>query len=98
MEEKKEKKGKKDKDQDDAPVVDTFFNKEINFSISWYSSLQEYHNQYMMDRIKIMDELTDKGKKTDIEHEQKMRAIELMKNPCFLIAHELYDALPIYQF
>jgi len=28
----------------------------------------------------------------------KKKSAELMNNPCFLIAHELYDALPIHQF
>ena len=29
---------------------------------------------------------------------EKEHAKEMMRNPCFILAHELYDALPIHQF
>jgi len=45
-----------------------------------------------------MGDLTKKGKAKTVEQEKKMAAKELMKNPCFVIAHELFDALPIHQF
>ena len=43
-----------------------------------------------------MSDLTQKGKSKKVEQEKKKAAKELMKNPCFIIAHELYDALPIH--
>ena len=76
--------------------IDRFFNKDQNFSITWYSSLKEYYNDYLKDRLALVDKITDRGKKAG-ELTQK-QAQELMKNPCFLIAHELFDALPIHQF
>lgn len=45
-----------------------------------------------------MNMLTNKGKKSQIETELKKQAEDQMRNPCFVIAHELYDALPIHQF
>ena len=78
--------------------IDKFYNKDSNFSITWYSSLAQYYNIYLQDRLRIMNKLTNKGKKKDVEQEKKRQAREMMKNPCFLIAHELYDALPIHQF
>lgn len=45
-----------------------------------------------------MKNLTNKGKKKNLESDAKRQAKELMKNPVFLIAHELFDALPIHQF
>ena len=44
--------------------VDRFFNKDQNVSIAWYSSLKEYYNDYLIERLKIVDEITDHGKKT----------------------------------
>lgn len=44
--------------------VDRFYNKDQNVSITWYSSLKEYYNEYLMERLKIVDEITDHGKKT----------------------------------
>ena len=35
-------------------------------------------------------------KRTDKDTQNKVRL--LTKNPCFVLAHELYDALPIHQF
>lgn len=43
-----------------------------------------------------MKNLTNKGKKKNLEADAKKQAKELMKNPVFLIAHELFDALPIH--
>ena len=40
--------------------------------------------------------ITNKGKKKQVDN--KKQAEQLMRNPCFVIAHELYDALPIHQF
>ena len=57
---------KKSKD-DEERGTDIFYNKEKNFSISWFSSLAEYHNSYMMDRMRILEKLTDKGKNVDVE-------------------------------
>ena len=45
-----------------------------------------------------MGDLTKGGKKKKVEQDKKKAAEELMKNPCFIIAHELFDALPIHQF
>lgn len=45
-----------------------------------------------------MKMLTNKGKKKNIENNMKKQAQDMMRNPCFVIAHELYDALPIHQF
>lgn len=84
-------------DFDDAKSdIDRFFNKDQNFSITWYSSLKDYYNDYLKDRLALVDKITGGGKKGG-ELTQK-QAQELMKNPCFLIAHELFDALPIHQF
>ena len=63
-------------------------------SIAWYSSLKEYYNEYLMERLKIVDEITDHGKKTG--ELSKEDAQDMIRNPCFIIAHELFDALPIH--
>jgi hypothetical protein len=76
--------------------VDRFHNKEQNFSITWYNSLNEYYNYYLEKRLDVMKNVTNKGKKKNLERDAKKQAKELMKNPVFLIAHELYDALPIH--
>jgi hypothetical protein len=76
--------------------IDRFHSKEQNFSITWHNSLNEYYSEYLEKRLNIMKNLTEKGKKKNLEKETKKHAAELMKNPVFLIAHELYDALPIH--
>lgn len=43
--------------------IDRFFNKEQNFSITWYSSLKDYHNDYLKDRLALVNKITDHGKK-----------------------------------
>lgn len=43
-----------------------------------------------------MKMITNKGKKKSVDKGMKKQAEEMMKNPCFVIAHELYDALPIH--
>ena len=78
--------------------VDRFYSKEQNFSITWYYSLNEYYQHYLNKRLGIMKNITNKGKKKNLEADAKKQAKELMKNPVFLIAHELFDALPIHQF
>lgn len=44
--------------------VDRFFNKDENISITWYSSLKEYYNAYLMERLEIVDKITEGGKKS----------------------------------
>ena len=83
----------------ESPIqVDRFKNKDQNFSINWYNSFSDYYNEYLKDRIELMNLLTNKGKKSEIEKSLKSQAEEQMRNPCFVIAHELYDALPVHQF
>jgi len=83
---------------EESGEIDRFFNKDLNFSISWFPSLKDYYNHYLKNRLDIVDALTNKGKKDKLEEEKKKIAENMMKNPCFVVAHELYDALPIHQF
>ena len=53
-----------------------------------------YYTEYMNERISVLDELSKKKDNEGLKRQAQM----LMKNPCFVIAHELFDALPIYQF
>lgn len=39
-----------------------------------------------------------RSKKSEKQSDLEQQARLLMKNPCFVLAHELYDALPIHQF
>lgn len=75
--------------------VDRFQNKDQNLSISWYPSLKDYYNEYLKVRLELVQSMTKSGKKAKLDREQ---AQVFMKNPCFVLAHELYDALPIHQF
>ena len=43
--------------------IDRFFNQDQNFSITWYSSLKDYYNDYLKDRLALVDKITDRGKK-----------------------------------
>lgn len=81
-----------------APEIDRFHNKGQNFSISWYPSFSEYYNGYLSKRLELMNTLTDKGKKKKIDADLKKQAANDMADPCFVIAHELFDALPVHQF
>ena len=83
---------------DSSQDIDRFYSKDQNLSITWYSTLNEYYQHYLDKRLGIMKNLTNKGKKKNLESDAKRQAKELMKNPVFLIAHELFDALPIHQF
>jgi SAM-dependent MidA family methyltransferase len=68
-----------------------FENKEINFSISWFPSVQTYYTEYMQKRIKVMKGLKE-GSDESLEEEAK----DMMNHPCFILAHELFDALPVH--
>ena len=74
--------------------VDRFFNKDHNFSITWYSSTGEFYNKLSAERLEAMKSLQGKSKRQRAMHQAR----ELLKSPCFVIAHELFDALPIHQF
>lgn len=54
--------------------VDRFKNKDQNFSINWYNSFSDYYNEYLKDRIELMNLLTNKGKKSEIENSLKNQA------------------------
>jgi hypothetical protein len=71
--------------------VDCFENKEINFSISWFPSVQTYYTEYMQKRIKVM-----KGLKEASDESLEEEAKDMMNHPCFILAHELFDALPVH--
>jgi len=74
--------------------VDRFFNKEHNFSITWYTSMQDYHAKLSAEKMELMRSLKGESKR-----QQEMRqAREMMRSPVFIFAHELFDALPIHQF
>lgn len=87
-----------DKSLTSEPEIDKFLNKDQNFSISWYSSFADYYNGYLSGRLELMNALTNDGKKKKIDATLKKQAAEDMQNPCFVIAHELFDALPVHQF
>ena len=38
---------KKQKEEENAPIVDKFINKDQNFSITWYPSLKDFYNEYL---------------------------------------------------
>lgn len=78
-----------DKDQQKAAIekVEKFKNKDQNFEICWYPSLKSYYNEYLHSRLELL--------KTKNEREAKKQALG---NPIFLLAHELYDALPVHSF
>ena len=73
--------------------IERFFNRDQNFSITWYPSVKEYYNAYVQGQIENIKKITESKERPA---EEKVRS--LMQNPCFIIAHELYDALPIHQF
>lgn len=52
-------------------IKDRFTNKDQNFSITWYSSFNDYYNEYLQDRLELMNLLTNKGTKTEIEDKLK---------------------------
>ena len=35
------------KKDENAPNIERFYNKDQNFSISWYPSLKDYYNKYL---------------------------------------------------
>lgn len=86
-------------DQSESKVViDRFKNKDQNFTINWYPSLSDYYNEYLKNKLDYMSDLTAKGKKQNVKDSKKQKAKFELKNPCFVIAHELFDALPIHKF
>lgn len=88
--------------QREGPQIDKFINKDQDFSISWYPSLKDYYNEYLQVRLDVMSDLSGKpgkkGAKRPSKDKVQKDAENLMKNPCFILAHELYDALPVHQF
>ncbi|CDW71486.1 UNKNOWN [Stylonychia lemnae] len=84
--------------------IERFFNKDQNFSIAWYPTLKNYHRMYLEKQISRIKEVQEWMQKLYPHEEQSQRKTSLkiqeeqMLNPCFILAHELYDALPIYQF
>jgi hypothetical protein len=59
-------------DMDDSQSeVDRFYSKEQNFSITWYNSLNEYYQHYLNKRLGIMKNITNKGKKKNLEADAK---------------------------
>jgi len=66
---------KKEDDSNEAkPIKDRFTNKDQNFSITWYSSFNDYYNEYLQDRLELMNMLTNKGQKSEIEDKLKKQA------------------------
>lgn len=82
--------------ENDDSGMDRFANKDLNFSISWLPSLKDYYQLYLKERLARLTELTEG--KSDPETQQRVAKQMQMKNPCFVFAHEIYDALPIHQF
>ena len=79
-------------------TIDRFENKDLNFSVSWMPSLKDYYQLYLKNRLEKLQEITG-GKSVSDPEVQKAAAKQMqMKNPCFVFAHEIFDALPIHQF
>ena len=72
--------------------VDRFRSKEHNFSITWYSDLPSVYNDTLENSLTILDEQRKQMK----DNKNAIQRHPL--KPMFVIAHELYDALPIHQF
>ena len=87
-------KQRNDKKEDDGGLkIERFYNKDQNFSIAWWPSLKDYYNGYVQNQI---DNIKNIAESKEEQPDAKVRS--MMQNPCFVIAHELYDALPIHQF
>eukprot|EP00347_Sterkiella_histriomuscorum_P000709 403374808 len=84
--------------------VEKFMNTDQNFSIAWFPSLKHFYNMYLENQLKQVKEIKAKMEQLYPHEEQAKRmtaraVIEnQLQNPCFVLAHELYDALPIHQF
>ncbi|TNV80554.1 hypothetical protein FGO68_gene2308 [Halteria grandinella] len=84
-----------DKEQSSQIKIERFYNTEQNFSIAWFPTLKDYYNYYLETQIKKVQSITggDKSKKLS-----KHQVAQLTSNPVLILAHELYDALPVHQF
>ena len=88
--------------------VERFYNKENNFSISWYSDVRSLYNRELQGQVEKVEAFKNelesqqkqkKGKKKRMSPAEQQKQIDqLLSKPMFVIAHELYDALPIHQF
>lgn len=51
-----------------------------------------------MTKLKEQKEKAEENNQLAKQRRLERQAEQLMRNPCFVLAHELYDALPIHQF
>ena len=102
--------------------VERFYNKENNFSISWYKDIKTLYNATMEKQIEVLASIKAETKATKEErnaakkNKQKLSRPDKLKQniqvseekanmdaggtdwirPSFIVAHELFDALPIH--
>lgn len=89
--------------------VERFFNKEQNFSISWYPDVKALYQSTIQTQISHLEN-KNKSQKGQKDKNQKKKHEKIKRGqpsntkddshirPMFIFAHELYDALPIHQF
>ncbi len=79
--------------------IDRFLNEDQNFSIGWYPNIKSLYNATLEQHLASLEKFNDKKSKAspkDTKHFNEAKAPVI--DPMFVIAHELFDALPIHQF